>query len=139
MTKEERKQVDDIVMKTFTLAYELGTKLDELHRQVREVRFKTNDIDLQAALINLEHAFFMVAQSINILKEHGLDALELEYPNIDIKRKKRFYNLAKRYNLILTGGSDFHGLNRVGIDIGINSSSLEIYENLLKRKNHPKY
>ncbi len=75
MTKQERKKVDDIVMQTFTLAYELGTKLDELHRQVRELRFQTNDIDLQAALINLEHAFFMVAQSINILKEQTRNTL----------------------------------------------------------------
>jgi len=43
MTREEVKKVDDIVMKTFTLAYELGTKLDELHREVRELRYKTDD------------------------------------------------------------------------------------------------
>jgi len=75
MTREEVKKVDDIVMKTFTLAYELGTKLDELHREVRELRYKTDDIDLESALINLEHAFFMVAQSINILKEQTRNTL----------------------------------------------------------------
>ena len=75
MTKEEVKKVDDIVMKTFTLAYELGTKLDDLHREVRELRYKTDDVDLESALINLEHAFFMVAQSINILKEQTRNTL----------------------------------------------------------------
>ncbi|NPA16278.1 replication initiation protein [Persephonella sp.] len=75
MTKEEKQKVDEIVMKTFTLAYELGTTLDELHRMVRELRFSTNDKDLQSALINLEHAFFMTAQSINILKEQTRNAL----------------------------------------------------------------
>jgi hypothetical protein len=75
MTKEERQKVDDIVMRTFTLAYELGTNLDELHRMVRELRVATSDRDLQAALVNLEHAFFMTAQSINILKEQTRNAL----------------------------------------------------------------
>jgi len=75
MTKEEKQKVDEIVMKAFTLAYELGTTLDELHRMVRELRFSTNDKDLQSALINLEHAFFMTAQSINILKEQTRNTL----------------------------------------------------------------
>ncbi|WP_029523061.1 hypothetical protein [Persephonella sp. KM09-Lau-8] len=75
MTKEERQKMDELIMKAFTLAYELGTNLDELHRQFRELRFNTKDKDLKAALINLEHAFFMTAQSINILKEQTRNAL----------------------------------------------------------------
>jgi len=75
VSKEEKQKVDEIVMKTFTLAYELGTNLDELHRMVRELRYSTDNKDLQSALINLEHAFFMTAQSINILKEQTRNAL----------------------------------------------------------------
>ncbi|WP_456402140.1 replication initiation protein [Persephonella sp.] len=75
MTKEEKQKVDEIVMKTFTLAFELGTNLDELHRMVRELRYSTDDKDLQSALINLEHAFFMTAQSLNILKEQTRNTL----------------------------------------------------------------
>ncbi|WP_457639362.1 replication initiation protein [Persephonella sp.] len=75
MTKEEKQKLDELVMRAFTLAYELGTNLDELHRQFRELRYSTKDKDLQAALINLEHAFFMTAQSINILKEQTRNAL----------------------------------------------------------------
>ncbi|NPA51951.1 MAG: replication initiation protein [Aquificae bacterium] len=74
MTPEEKKQLDDLIAKVFTLAFELGTKVDDIHREVRELRFKTKDIDLEASLINLEHAFFMVAQSINILKEQARNA-----------------------------------------------------------------
>jgi hypothetical protein len=75
MTPEERKKMDELVMKAFTLAYELGTSLDELHREFRELRFNTKDKDLESALINLEHAFFMTAQSINILKEQTRNSL----------------------------------------------------------------
>jgi hypothetical protein len=74
MTDIERKKLDDLVAKVFTLAYELGTNVDELFKEVRKLRFETEDKDFEAALINLEHAFFMVAQSINILKEQTRNA-----------------------------------------------------------------
>ncbi len=83
MTIEERQKVDELVMKTFTLSFELGTKLDELHKEIRMLRFETNDVDLQAVLINLEHSFFMVAQSINILKEQTRNTL---YPLKKVER-----------------------------------------------------
>lgn len=74
MTAEERAKLEQLVAKVFTLAYELGTNTDQLFREVRELRFNTKDRDLEAALINLEHAFFMVTQSINILKEQTRNA-----------------------------------------------------------------
>jgi hypothetical protein len=69
MTDIERKKLEELVAKVFTLAYELGTNVDELFREVRQLRFEAKDKDFEAALINLEHAFFMVVQSINILKD----------------------------------------------------------------------
>jgi len=69
MTDIERKKLEELVAKVFTLAYELGTNVDELFREVRQLRFETKDKDFEAALINLEHTFFMIAQSINILKD----------------------------------------------------------------------
>lgn len=74
MTDIEKKQLEELVAKIFTLAYELGTNVDELFKEVRKLRFSTEDKDFEAALINLEHAFFMVAQSINILKEQTRNA-----------------------------------------------------------------
>jgi len=74
MTNEERKKLDDLIARIFTLAFQLGTNVDQLYREVRELRFNTQDKDFEAALINLEHAFFMVVQSINILKEQSRNA-----------------------------------------------------------------
>ncbi len=48
---------------------EFGTDLDEFYRRFRELRLVTNDLSFQGALINVEHAFFMVVQSLNILRE----------------------------------------------------------------------
>lgn len=48
---------------------EFGTDLDEYYRKFRELRVLTDELSFQSALINVEHAFFMVVQSLNILKE----------------------------------------------------------------------
>lgn len=48
---------------------EFGTELDEYFRRFRELRLRANDLSFQGALINVEHAFFMVVQSMNILKD----------------------------------------------------------------------
>jgi len=57
MTNEERKKLDDLIARIFTLAFQLGTNVDQLYREVRELRFNTQDKDFEAALINLEHHF----------------------------------------------------------------------------------
>ncbi|QWK19887.1 MAG: hypothetical protein KNN13_00705 [Hydrogenobacter thermophilus] len=48
---------------------DFGTEIDEYYRKFRELRVLTDDLSFQGALINVEHAFFMVVQSLNILKE----------------------------------------------------------------------
>ncbi len=49
---------------------ECGTEIDEYYRRFRELRLVEDDLSFQGALLNVEHAFFMVVQSMNILKEH---------------------------------------------------------------------
>jgi len=48
---------------------EYGTELDEYYRKFREFRVMEDSLSFQSALINVEHGFFMVVQSFNILKE----------------------------------------------------------------------
>ena len=43
------------------------------------------------------------------LKAHGLDGIEVEYPRYTDYDKSEFRQIAKKYGLIITGGSDFHG------------------------------
>ena len=54
------------------------------------------------------------AQSLLIgeLAQRGLDGLELYYPSHTRKTKKRLKKIAAEYNLLVTGGSDFHGATR---------------------------
>uniref|UniRef100_UPI004057AD46 PHP domain-containing protein n=1 Tax=Candidatus Electrothrix sp. TaxID=2170559 RepID=UPI004057AD46 len=46
---------------------------------------------------------------IQELVERGLDGLEVFYPSHSKKIKKRLQTLASKYNLLCTGGSDYHG------------------------------
>ena len=47
--------------------------------------------------------------SIGALAEAGLDALEVRHSDHDEATEARYRELARRYNLLVTGGSDFHG------------------------------
>ncbi len=49
---------------------ECGSEIDEFYRRFRELRLVEDDLSFQGALLRVEHAFFMVVQSINILKEN---------------------------------------------------------------------
>lgn len=82
----------------------------------------------------ISHPDDTVVNIIDILVKSGLDGLELYYPNIDIKKRKKLLKIAKTRGLILTGGSDFHGLNRPGIDIGTGDISIEIFEKMREKK-----
>ena len=53
-------------------------------------------------------------QLIKELVERKLDGLEIFYPSHSRKMQKRLRGLAKQYNLMATGGSDYHGGNRTG-------------------------
>jgi hypothetical protein len=45
------------------------------------------------------------------LVEMGLDGLEVFYPLHSINQRDTYLMLAEKYNLLVTGGSDFHGIN----------------------------
>lgn len=53
-------------------------------------------------------------QIIKELVERKLDGLEIFYPSHSRKMQKKLKGLAKQYNLLATGGSDYHGNNRAG-------------------------
>lgn len=67
------------------------------------------------------------------LKECGLDALEAQYSSFSKIERQKYKRLAKKYDLLITGGSDFHGENREGVDLG--DAGLE-YSQLEKIKKH---
>ncbi|MDR3260169.1 MAG: PHP domain-containing protein [Fusobacteriaceae bacterium] len=62
--------------------------------------------------------FGVVENLIKELKNYGLGAIETEYPSFTAKEKRKYRKIAEKYSLLMTGGSDFHGENKMGINIG---------------------
>ena len=52
------------------------------------------------------------------LVDHGLGGIETIHSDHDDARVAKYAAIAKRYGLVTTGGSDFHGTNKKDIDLG---------------------
>jgi predicted metal-dependent phosphoesterase TrpH len=69
------------------------------------------------------------------LKQHGLKGIEAYYPDHNIEQTEFYERLGKKYGLLITGGTDFHGPPREEIELGKGRGNLSIpYELLLKLK-----
>lgn len=70
-------------------------------------------------------------------KNFGLDGVEVYYSTYSEDDTKFMHQLCEKYNLLESGGSDFHGENKPGIQIGTGKGNLRIplscYKNLKKR------
>jgi len=67
-------------------------------------------------------------------KEAGLDAIETHYTEFDEEMTQMAISLAKAYDLKESGGSDFHGQTKPGIELGTGRGNLlvpyEFYESM---------
>ena len=68
------------------------------------------------------------------LKENGLMGIETLYSSYTAKDERDMFRLAKKYDLLPSGGSDFHGENKPGLDLGCGYGKLfvpeEMWENI---------
>jgi predicted metal-dependent phosphoesterase TrpH len=77
-------------------------------------------------------------KAISDLKEAGLDGIECRYPEHDTQFTRELLELCKKFDLVSTGGSDYHGKAKPTIKLGKGKGSLAVpYEcviNLKKRR-----
>jgi 3',5'-nucleoside bisphosphate phosphatase len=66
------------------------------------------------------------------LTGYGLQGIEVYYPEHSSKQQQLYKSLARRFNLVETGGSDFHGTNVNGIEIGTGRGLLYVPDELLQ-------
>jgi len=66
------------------------------------------------------------------LKNMGLEGIETFYPSYDTSQTHEYSKLAKRYDLVRSGGSDFHGLHKPKIKLGRGFGSLYVPDDLLE-------
>lgn len=65
------------------------------------------------------------------LKEAGLLGIEALYSTYTPAETRYIHNLAAKYNLLISGGSDFHGSIKPGLDLGVGYGKLFIPEEIL--------
>lgn len=65
------------------------------------------------------------------LKEAGLMGIEAIYSTYTAGDERQIRALAAKYGLFISGGSDFHGANKPGLDLGTGYGKLFVPEELL--------
>jgi predicted metal-dependent phosphoesterase TrpH len=68
---------------------------------------------------------------VSQLKEAGLAGIEAVYTTYAASEEREMKRLAIKYDLFVTGGSDFHGTTKPNTDLGIGYGKLRIPEELL--------
>ena len=67
------------------------------------------------------------------LKADGLDGVEVYYSTHTARQTREYLSLAQQLGLLVTGGSDFHGLTKPDIEVGIGKGTLHIPVSLLSK------
>jgi len=65
------------------------------------------------------------------LKEAGLGGIEVHYSTHTPSQTTEYLDLARQCDLLVTGGSDFHGVTKPDIEVGIGRGQLKVSEKLL--------
>lgn len=68
---------------------------------------------------------------VSSLKAEGLMGIEAFYSTYTNQDVRDMLRLANKYDLLLSGGSDFHGANKPGLDLGCGYGKLFVPEDLL--------
>lgn len=72
--------------------------------------FAVNLLKENNALVSLAHPYVIRKTKIDeLIKSCGFDGIEVMHPNNSKNKRKEYYEIAREQNLIITGGSDFHG------------------------------
>lgn len=68
---------------------------------------------------------------VSSLKDVGLMGIEVLYSTYTRQDERDMLRLASKYDLLLSGGSDFHGANKPNLDLGVGYGKLFVPEEFL--------
>jgi predicted metal-dependent phosphoesterase TrpH len=66
------------------------------------------------------------------LKSAGLAGIEVHYSTHRPEQTSHYLSVAKQLDLLVTGGSDFHGVTKPDIEVGLGRGHLKVPETLLE-------
>ncbi len=70
---------------------------------------------------------------ISFLKADGLMGIEAFYSTYNNQDVRDMLRLSEKYDLLVSGGSDFHGANKPGLDLGCGYGRLYVPEDALRK------
>ena len=70
---------------------------------------------------------------VSSLKDVGLMGIEVLYSTYTNQDERDMLRLASKYDLLLSGGSDFHGTNKPNLDLGVGYGRLFVPEEFLDK------
>ena len=98
-----------------------------------EILHCAGGIAVLAHPIQLSCSFSELSRTIKELKELGVDGLETYYPTQKGKTGKKIRELAEKYQLLETGGSDYHGDIRHGTSMAGATGKFQVPAELLTK------
>lgn len=100
--------------------------------------FSTRDaIDMlhrNNAIAIVAHPGHIKKNDVEDIVKLGVDGIEVYYPEHDKEEVLKYLDIAKKYNLLVTGGSDFHGIG-IREDLGTSTINDEDINLLLEKLN----
>jgi predicted metal-dependent phosphoesterase TrpH len=119
--------------------------MDLVWRTVRETPFTIKavieQVHLAGGVAVLAHPAIvrprgeqMTAAFLRELVDAGLDGIEIYHHRLDAPACAHFLSLARKFGLLISGGSDFHGWNRGFEDLGQQPVTMEMVENIRQKK-----
>ena len=74
---------------------------------------------------------FVWDEAMASLRDMGVDGFEAYYGEYGPEEQRRFLELAKRLGMVPSGGSDYHGAMKPGLELGRGRGSLDIPDSVL--------
>ena len=71
------------------------------------------------------------AQTLAQLADHGLIGIECLYGEYDADQQADFAQMAARFGLLPSGGSDYHGTYKADVELGVGRGSLQVPDTIL--------
>jgi predicted metal-dependent phosphoesterase TrpH len=90
-------------------------------------------------LVVMAHPFLIPGQKmeltriINGLAGLGIDGIEVYYIENTPEETRFLENICEKHNLIPTGGTDYHGVNKPGVSLGVGRGDMSIPYSLMYR------
>lgn len=99
--------------------------------EVIEVTLKAGGIPILAHPLLYKLGREQLDILVRTLKDAGLMGMECIYSTYSPAEERQMRALAAKYNLLVSGGSDFHGANKPGLDLAVGYGKLYVPDDIL--------